>query len=258
VCGDVLRWHEHRHHVRTAVAWGQALRNELAQTLQRVARYRPEPLSDGDVALCERTSFRCRPCSRCLLEHRRRYATQAEGALDRCRLAPLSRLPARPLLAERMQDVRGPPLTPDLDHAPPVPMQRLGEETAGRIPEVLLVMHDDPTLAPLAFASYPLREPPKRLGLPLATAPPPGTQPVRMRLPEGLGHGIHPLPLALPVAMPRAFQRTAPVCASALDAPAPGQAQHPVGEGRRRRGKMPCLCEGLHAGQRALGPLLMA
>jgi hypothetical protein len=43
------------------MALGQELLNELEQTLQRVASYRPDPLSDGDVVLYERKSFRCRP-----------------------------------------------------------------------------------------------------------------------------------------------------------------------------------------------------
>src|SRR4029434_8480857 len=96
-----------------------------------------------------------------------RDAPQAKVAFDRFLLAHLSRLQATHLLAELMKDFRGPPITPGFDHAPTLPMQRIGEEKAGRIPEVFLFMHDDQPLAPIAFEAYHLRKRPKRLCLPI-------------------------------------------------------------------------------------------
>src|SRR5262252_10049870 len=183
VLGQVLCWHQDPQNVLTALALGQQLRDQLEQTPQRVPSYRSNLLSDGDGALCERKPFRFRPRSRCLLEQRLRYATQPEVALDRFLLAHLSRLQATHLLAELMKDFRGPPITPGLDHTPTFPIQCVGEEKAGRIPEVLLFMHDDQPLAPIAFESYHLRKRPKRLCLPIATAHPQGTKTFRMRLP---------------------------------------------------------------------------
>src|SRR5262245_54530766 len=98
------------------MALGEQLLDELQQTLQRLPSYRMNLLSDGCGSLCERKPFRYRPRSRCLLEQRLGYATQAEVALDRFLLAHLSRLQTTHLLAELMKDFRGPPITPRLDH----------------------------------------------------------------------------------------------------------------------------------------------
>ena|SRR5712691_13463011 len=71
------------------------------------------------------------PRDPCRLEERLRYATQAAVALDYFLLAHLSRLPARALRAELMQDCRGPTSTPGLEHAPPGSMERLRQEPVG-------------------------------------------------------------------------------------------------------------------------------
>ena len=72
----------------------------------------------------------------------------------------------------------------------------------GTNPEILLFVHDDQTLAAIAFEPDDLRKDPKQLRLPIATVHPHGTKTFRMRLPQRVGHGIHPLPLALPVDVP--------------------------------------------------------
>jgi hypothetical protein len=49
----------------------------LAQTMQRIASDRTDPLPDSAVSLCERTPIQCRSRSGCMLDERLRYATQA-------------------------------------------------------------------------------------------------------------------------------------------------------------------------------------
>ena len=81
-------------------------------------------------------------------------------------------------------------------------MQGIGEEKAGRIPEVCLFVHDDQPLAPIALEPDDLRKHPKRLRLPIAAANAHGTKTCWIRLPQRVGHRIHPLPLALPLDVP--------------------------------------------------------
>jgi hypothetical protein len=59
--GNVSCWHQDPQNVLTAVPLGKQLFDKLEQTLQRVTSYRPNLLSDGDSALCERKPFCFRP-----------------------------------------------------------------------------------------------------------------------------------------------------------------------------------------------------
>src|SRR5215813_5290109 len=59
--GNVSCWHQDPQNVLTAVTLGKQLFDKLEQTLQRVTSYRPNLLSDGDSALCERKPFCFRP-----------------------------------------------------------------------------------------------------------------------------------------------------------------------------------------------------
>src|SRR4030095_2680816 len=156
-----------------------------------------------------------------------------------------------------MKDSRGPTITPSLNHAPTVPMQRIRQQKARGIPEILLFVHDDQTLAPIAFEPYDLRKHPKWLHIPIATAHPHSTKTFRMRLAYLLAHTTPTPPLALPLDMARAFQLTDPVFASVLDATAQLQAQHTIVKGIMGLGKMAFLFELLHDVQRERGPLLI-
>src|SRR4030095_14848302 len=154
-----------------------------------------------------------------------------------------------------MKDFRGPTITPSLNHAPTVPMQRIRQQKARGIPEILLFVHDAQTLAPIAFEPYDLRKHPKWLRFPIATAHAPSTKTFRMHLAQLLGYSIHTPPLALPLDMARAFQLTDPVFARVLNATAQLQAQHTMVKGIMRMGKMAFLFEWLHDVQRDLCPL---
>ena len=101
-----------------------------------------------------------------------------------------------------MKDFRGPPITPSLEHTTTVPMQRIRQQKTRSIPKILLFVHDDETLASIAFEPDDLRKNPKQLRLPIATVHPHGTKTFWMRLPQRLGHRIHPVPLALPLDVP--------------------------------------------------------
>ena len=136
-------------------------------------------------------------------------------------------------------------------------MQRIRQQKAGSIPEVRLVVHADETLAPIAFEPYDLGKHPKRLRLPIATAHPHSTKTFWMRLAQLLGHGIHPVPLALPLYVPRACQLTDPMFAGMLDATAQFQAPHPMIKSLMGLGKMAFLFDLLHESQRELCALLI-
>src|SRR5215813_805324 len=56
----LLCWHQHVQDVRTRVALGQQLLDEVEETLQRLTRYRPDLLPDSICTLCECKPFRCR------------------------------------------------------------------------------------------------------------------------------------------------------------------------------------------------------
>src|SRR4029453_4652985 len=101
-----------------------------------------------------------------------------------------------------MKNVRGPTITPSLNHAPTVPMQRIRQQKARGIPEVLLFVHDDQPLAPIAFEPYHLRKDPKSLRLPIATPYRPGAETFGVLLPEGGWDSVDPLPLSIPLDMP--------------------------------------------------------
>ena len=81
-------------------------------------------------------------------------------------------------------------------------MPRIRQQKARRISEILLFVHDDQMLASIAFEPYDFRKDPKQLCLPIATVHLHGTKTVWIRLPQRLGHRIHPLPLALPLDVP--------------------------------------------------------
>lgn len=60
VCDNGLCWHQHLQDMLAALPLGQQLLDELEQILQCVPSDRAHLLSDGDITLCERKSFRFR------------------------------------------------------------------------------------------------------------------------------------------------------------------------------------------------------
>src|SRR5688572_11755623 len=60
VCDIILRWHQHLQDMLAALTLGQQLLDELEQILQRIPSDRAPLLSDGELTLCERKSFRFR------------------------------------------------------------------------------------------------------------------------------------------------------------------------------------------------------
>src|SRR5262249_60071272 len=153
-----------------------------------------------------------------LLDQRLRYTTQAEVAFDRFLLAYLSRLQARHLLGKLMKDFRGPAITPGLQHAATLPMQRIGEQKAGCITEFCILVDNAQAFAPIAFQTYDFGKGPKLLGISIAAPDRDGAETFWMVPPQLGRHGIHTPPLALPLDMPRAFHLTDPVFAHALNA----------------------------------------
>jgi hypothetical protein len=83
----------------------QHLGDKLPQSVQDFPWNRSTPLSEGRRALGARPAFRFHTRSRGPLEQRLRYAPQPKVALERFRLASLSRLQTGHWLAARMQDV---------------------------------------------------------------------------------------------------------------------------------------------------------
>jgi hypothetical protein len=81
-------------------------------------------------------------------------------------------------------------------------MQRIRQQQARGVLEVLLCVHDDQPLAPLAFEPYHLRQAPQWRRLPMAPPYRHRAETVGVLLPEGGGDSVDPLPLALPLEMP--------------------------------------------------------
>src|SRR4029453_6077332 len=152
-----------------------------------------------------------------LLDQRLRYTTQAEVAFDRFLLAYLSRLQAGHLLGNLMKAFRGPPITPGLQHAATLPMQRIGEQKTGCITEVCLLVDNDQAFSPVAFQAYDFGKGPKLLGVSIAAPDRDRAETFWMGPPQRCSHGIHTLPLALPLDMPGAFPLADPVFAHVLN-----------------------------------------
>src|SRR5262249_31615209 len=139
---------------------------------------------------------------RCALKQRLRYATQAEVACDRFLLAHLSRLQPRHLLAELMKDLRGPTITPGLNHTATFPNLRIGEEKTGRIGQLGVLMGKNRPFTPIALQPHHLRKGQILLGITVAPPSLSRAEPLRVPVPECRRHRIPPPPLPLPLDMP--------------------------------------------------------
>src|SRR5215470_12599287 len=167
-------------------------------------------------------------------------------ASNRFLLAYLSRFQARDLFAELMKDFRGPTITPRFDYARAFPVQRIRQQKAGRIPQVFLLMHNHQPLTPVAFEPHDFGKDPVLLALPIATAHRHWAETFGMLLPEGRRHYVDPLPLPIPLDMPRAFDFADPVLAHTLNVARQVEGQYPIIEGIVGLGKVPLLFHLLH------------
>jgi hypothetical protein len=202
-----------------------------SQPRQRCPGSRSCLLSDGYRSRCARTPLRGRRRRRGALPQRRRDATPAAGACDRFRLAHLSRLQPRHLRAARMQELRGPTITPGLKHTAPCPRRGLGEAKAGRLGQRGVRLDQAQPLTPRALPPHPWRQGPRRRGRTVAPPSPDRAAPLGGPVPACRRHRLHPPPLPLPWAMPCALQ-----AAGELQGPAPGVT------GLRGRRTGPRLC----------------
>jgi hypothetical protein len=166
--------------------------------------------SVGEFALRERLALRCRHTRRGTVHERLRHATQANVAGDRCRLAYRSRLHPGHLVAALVKALRGPAITPGLEHSPACPMQRLSHEKPRGVGPSRLRVRDHPPLAPLSLQPHGLGEHPTGLLLPMATMHPEGTQAFRVLALQRRCPPVYSTPLALPLDVTRALDRTAP------------------------------------------------
>jgi len=146
-------------------------------------------------------------------------------------------------------------MTPRLEHSAAFPVQRIGQQKAGRITERFTLVHDHQALAPIAFESHYFRKGLKRLRLPVAAVHSHGPKTFGMLTPQRFRDGIHTPPL--PLDMPGAFHLTHPVFTGMLDVAGQRQAQHPVVKGIVGLGKVAFLFELLDNLQCDLCPLLI-
>lgn len=102
-----------------------------------------EPLSYSLLFIRKRKSFQFLALTSRLPQQGLRYAIQAEVAFDRFLIAYLSRLEACDLLAKLMKDLASPTVTPGLNHSCTFPMPGIGEEKAGSVTQIRLLMHND-------------------------------------------------------------------------------------------------------------------
>ena len=158
----------------------QQLGDKLQQPVQDFPCDRSTPLAEGRLSFGKRKSFRFRAASRSPLDQRLRYTTEAEMAIDRLLSAYLSRLQAGHWLAELVKDFRGPAITPGLNDAATLPVERVRQEKTGRIPHVSWLMDDHQMLPPLAFQADDFRKRPHLLRVSIPTADAHGPKTVRM------------------------------------------------------------------------------
>src|SRR6516162_6186699 len=185
--------------------------HEREQTMQCLTGYRADPLSDSNVALRERKPFRFRTGSRRPLDERLRYATQTEVACDRFLLAHLSGLQSGHLFGELMKDFCGPAITPGLKNATTLPMQRVGQQKAGRITSSGRFMLHDLTLPAVAFEPDDFGKDPVVLALDIATPHRHRAETLWVLLLEGGRHRVDAAPLPIPLNVAGAFHFTDPV-----------------------------------------------
>src|SRR5262245_22868148 len=127
-----------------------------------------------------------------------------------------------------MKDLRGPTITPGLNHTATFPMLGIGEEKAGRIAQLSVLMRNDEPLTPIALQPHHFRKGPILLGITVATPDPYRAETLGVPVPELRRHRIHPPPLPLPLDMPCAFELTDPVFPRTLNAAGDLQSQEPV------------------------------
>jgi hypothetical protein len=154
--------HQRLQNLVARASLGKKSLGKMQDSRKRFPRDRVDLLPHGCLVLSKGKSFRCSATRRRPLHQRLRYATQAEVACDRFLLAYLSRFQAGDLLTERMKNLAGPAGMPRLDHPAALPMERITQEKAGRIPQIGALVRDDQPFAAILFSPYHLGKRPIR------------------------------------------------------------------------------------------------
>ena len=127
-----------------------------------------------------------------------------------------------------MKALDWPALAPHPDKPGTLPVAGIGEYKAGGITQVRLFIDDDPARTAIALQPDRFSEDPIRVFVTMATRDLEPAEATGVLGAQPGGHLIDPVPLALPLKEPRAFQFRHPVLPVGFDAARQRQAQDPV------------------------------